>query len=44
MRVRNGLLGAIAYPCTLFLGSGRTPYDRAAGAVVARVTPAPPGA
>jgi uncharacterized RDD family membrane protein YckC len=33
-----------AYLCTLFLASGRTPYDRAAGAVVARVAPAPAGA
>ncbi|RII91003.1 RDD family protein [Clavibacter californiensis] len=32
----------VAYLCTLFLGSGRTPYDRAAGALVVRVAPGPP--
>jgi len=31
----------VAYLVTLCLGAGRTPYDRVAGAVVARVAPAP---
>lgn len=31
----------VAYLVTLCLGAGRTPYDRLAGAVVARVEPAP---
>jgi uncharacterized RDD family membrane protein YckC len=31
----------VLYLCTLVLGTGRTPYDRVAGAAVARVAPAP---